>query len=208
MVRRPKQTPVSDKYAQLIVTYFEHMKKTYPKVKYLFPIRQRNVWLPLFAEQPKSAERTANAEHRQRAGPANMAASLPEAEGLRGCQKIRSYFRLCFPVKDTLDLERTETALRYIEEFVPKLETGETGFTEFKTHFLTMLKHGKKPQILSSQTPIICIKKSPCTTSMSKRARHLFQHLISGTRQLANRSKLRLQPPPLEFVGPLFVFEK
>jgi hypothetical protein len=31
-----------------------------------------------------------------------------------------------FAVKETLDLERIETAMRYIEEFVPKLETGET----------------------------------------------------------------------------------
>ena len=30
-----------------------------------------------------------------------------------------------YKVKETLDLARTETVLRYIEQFVPKLETGE-----------------------------------------------------------------------------------
>jgi predicted phosphoadenosine phosphosulfate sulfurtransferase len=48
---------------------------------------------------------------------------------LKGSEVARKYGRTldsAYQVKTTLDLERTETALRYIEEFVPKLETGET----------------------------------------------------------------------------------
>jgi integrase len=125
-VRRPKQTPVTDKYAKLILQYLSYMQTYYPQSKFLFPsgvclwggnyiIRKDkavsgrhllrivkeldpNIWMHLFRKN-------------------------------KGSEVARKYGRTldsAYQVKTTLDLERTETALRYIEEFVPKLETGET----------------------------------------------------------------------------------
>ena len=125
--KRPKQTPLSDKYAKMILDYFEYMQTTYPKSKYLFPSGYT-----LFGTEKYVIDNDKALSGRQIL---NIVKELdPETwthlyRKLKGSEVARKYGRTldsAIQVKSTLDLERTETALRYIEEFAPKIETGET----------------------------------------------------------------------------------
>jgi len=124
-VRRPKQTPISDKYARLIVAYFEYMKKTYPNVKFLFPSGKEMFGSRYLLNNQKALSGRQILNIVKELDPSVW---MHLYRKLKGSEVARKYGRTldsAYNVKTTLDLERTETALRYIEEFVPKLETGE-----------------------------------------------------------------------------------
>jgi integrase len=125
--RRLKQTPLSDKYARMILEYFNYMQNNFPQSKFLFPSGYTLFGSNLYAINPAKA-----------LGGRQILNVVKELDPstwthlyrkLKGSEVARKYGRTldsAFQVKTTLDLERTETALRYIEDFAPKMETGET----------------------------------------------------------------------------------
>jgi integrase len=124
--KRPKQTPITDKYAKLIMTYFKYMKTTYPNSRFLFP-SGREVFGSCYVidnNRPLSGRQILNVV--KQLDPATWVHLYRKLKGSEVARKYGRTLDSAYQVKTTLDLERTETALRYIEEFVPKLETGET----------------------------------------------------------------------------------
>lgn len=122
---KPKATPLSDKYARMILEYYEYMALHYPKSKYLFPSGKdcfgSYIIIP---DKPLSGRHIFNI-----ANELNPDLWMHLFRKTKGSEVARKYGRTLesvFMVKDTLDLERQETAYKYIEEFVPKVETGET----------------------------------------------------------------------------------
>ena len=125
-VRRPKQTPITDKYAKLILNYFRYMQQNYPTANFLFP---SGVCLFDGTYIIRKANKAVSGRHILRIiKELDPNVWMHLFRKLKGSEVARKYGRTldsAYQVKTTLDLERTETALRYIEEFVPKLETGE-----------------------------------------------------------------------------------
>lgn len=123
--KKPKVTPLTDKYAKLVFNYYNFMKNNYPTAKFMFPSGKTlfGTNYIIFPDKNLSGRQILNLikdldstvwTHLFRKG--------------KGSEVARKYGRTLesvFMVKETLDLERQETALRYIEENVPKLETGE-----------------------------------------------------------------------------------
>jgi integrase len=125
--RRPKQAPLTDKYVKLIVAYFEYMQTKFPKSRFLFPSGYS-----LFGTETYIVDNDRALSGRQIL---NIVKELDPTtwthlyRKLKGSEVARKYGRTldsAFQVKTTLDLERIETALSYVEEFAPKFETGET----------------------------------------------------------------------------------
>ena len=124
--RRPKQTPLSDKYAKLIFDYYHFMQENYPSARFLFP-SGNNVFDTSYIVKDDKA--LCGRQLLRIVKELDPTVWMHLFRKLKGSEVARKYGRTidsAFQVKTTLDLERTETALRYIEEFVPKLETGET----------------------------------------------------------------------------------
>jgi hypothetical protein len=122
IVKKPKATPINDKYGKLIFEYYSYMLKHFPRCQYFFPSGVRRYILR-------------NDQHLTGRHLLRIVKQLDKTLWLhlfrkgKGSEVAKKYGRTldsAFQVKETLDLERTETALRYIEENVPKLETGET----------------------------------------------------------------------------------
>ena len=125
--RRPKQTPISDKYARYILDYFLYVQGKYPTSRYLFPSGRCLFGSPTYVADCSKALSGRQLLRIVKALDSNVWLHLFRKN--KGSEVARKYGRTldsAYQVKTTLDLERTETALRYIEEFVPKLETGET----------------------------------------------------------------------------------
>jgi hypothetical protein len=123
--RRTKSTPLTDKYARLIFNYYLYMQQTYPQSKYLFPSGVQLFNGAYLLRNNKSLKGRQILNIVKELDP-NVWMHL--FRKLKGSEVARKYGRTldsAFQVKTTLDLERTETALRYIEDFVPKVETGE-----------------------------------------------------------------------------------
>lgn len=123
--RGPKQTPLTDKYAKLIIAYFSYMKATYPNTKFLFPSGREVFGLSYVIDNNQALGGRQILNIVKQLDPLTW---MHLYRKLKGSEVARKYGRTldsAYQVKTTLDLERTETALRYIEEFVPKLETGE-----------------------------------------------------------------------------------
>lgn len=123
---RQKQTPITDKFARFIIDYFEYVREAYPTAKFLFPSGKTlfGTTYLVNAEKALSGRQILNIVKEL---DSNVWMHLFRKN--KGSEVARKYGRTldsAVMVKSTLDLERTETALRYIEEFVPKLETGET----------------------------------------------------------------------------------
>lgn len=123
--KKPKATPLSDKYAKMIFDYYQYVKTNYPESRFLFPsgkdVFGRYVINP---NKPLTGRHILNI-----ISPLNPDLWLHLFRKTKGSEVARKYGRSLesvFMVKDTLDLERQDTAFRYIEEFVPKIETGET----------------------------------------------------------------------------------
>jgi hypothetical protein len=142
LYRRQKATPLSDKFAKLIIAYYEYMKAEYYdpateqwKIKFLFPSGKEMFGADYYVSTDKAISgRQLLAIYKELDplviidGKIISGGWLHLYRKLKGSQVARKYGRTldsAYQVKTTLDLERTETALRYIEDFVPKLETGE-----------------------------------------------------------------------------------
>ena len=136
--RRQKVTPTSDKFAKLATEYLEFMKANYCevtddpktekwKIKFLFPSGKEVFGSDYLISADKALSGRQLLAIVKDLDPSVW---LHLFRKMKGSQVARKYGRTldsAYQVKTTLDLERTETALRYIEEFVPKLEVGEDG---------------------------------------------------------------------------------
>jgi integrase len=124
-VRRPKQTPVTDKYAKLIIAYLAYMAEHYPATKYVFPSGKIVFGETYVIHKDRALSGRQLLNIIKHLDPNVWLHLFRKGKGSEVARKYGRTLDSAFQVKQTLDLERTETALRYIEEFVPKLETGE-----------------------------------------------------------------------------------
>lgn len=124
--RRPKATPLTDKYAQLIYEYYLHMQTKKKDAKFLFPSGKTvfgqsylyNLDAALTGRQLYNIVKELN--------PQAWMHLFRKAKGEATARKYGRTLESVFMVKDTLDLSNDQTALHYVEQAVPKIETGET----------------------------------------------------------------------------------
>jgi integrase len=123
--KKPKVTPLKDKYAKLVFAYYSYMKANYPTAKFLFPSGKAFFGnYIVFPEKNLSGRQILNLI--KELEPTAWTHLFRKGKGSEVARKYGRTLESVFMVKETLDLERQETALHYIEENVPKLETGET----------------------------------------------------------------------------------
>ena len=122
--KKPKGTPLSDKYAQIVLEYYEYVKENYPESKFLFP-SGKDVFgsYMIYPDKPLSGRQMLHIVNEL--NPDLWLHLLRKKKGSEVARKYGRTLESVFMVKETLDLVREETAYRYIEEFVPKIETGE-----------------------------------------------------------------------------------
>lgn len=125
LYRRQKMTPTSDKYAQLIIEYWEFVKETYPDSKFLFPSGVNFFGESWIVNNDKALSGRQLLNIVKELDPSIWMHLYRKLKGSEVARKYGRTLDAAFAVKDTLDLERIETAMHYIEEFVPKMETGE-----------------------------------------------------------------------------------
>jgi len=124
--RRPKGTPLSDKYARLILDYYGYVKNSYPDAKFLFPSGKIVFGSSYLVTNDRSLSGRQILNIVKELDPHVWMHLFRKQKGSEVARKYGRTLESVFMVKDTLDLERQETALHYIEENVPKIETGET----------------------------------------------------------------------------------
>jgi hypothetical protein len=122
---KPKVMPLSDKYAKLVLEYYEYLKQHYPFAKFLF-CSGKVVFGTYYLHQEEFLSGRQILNLIKDLDPQVWCHLFRKGKGSEVARKYGRTLESVFMVKDTLDLERTETALRYIEENVPKMETGET----------------------------------------------------------------------------------
>jgi hypothetical protein len=123
---RQKQTPTSDKYAMLIIDYYNYLQAAYPTAKFFFPSGKSLFGYEYLINKDKALTGRQILNIIKQLDPNVWMHLFRKNKGSEVARKYGRTLDSAFQVKETLDLERTETALRYIEEFVPKVETGET----------------------------------------------------------------------------------
>lgn len=120
---REKMTPLSDPYAQLIIQYWQYVKQHYPEALYLFP---RGYQIPCgpYIVIPDKSLQCAQIWNIYKSVSFDSWPHLFRKR--KGTAVARLYGRTLegvTQVRDTLDLEREETAFHYIQDHAPKLET-------------------------------------------------------------------------------------
>lgn len=133
IVKRPKMTPLTDKYALLILDYFQYVQKHFPASKFLFPsgkalfgncnLTKGCADYMIFPDKALSGRQILNII--KELDTQVWTHLFRKQKGTETAKKYGRTLEAVFMVKDTLDLSRTETAMHYIEENAPKLETGE-----------------------------------------------------------------------------------
>ncbi|MFA5455901.1 MAG: hypothetical protein WC272_11365 [Sulfurimonas sp.] len=134
IVKRPKMTPLTDKYALLILDYFQYVTEHYPDSKFLFPsgkalfgncnLTKECANYMIFPDKSLSGRQILNIIKELDAQV--WTHLFRKQKGTETAKKYGRTLEAVYMVKDTLDLSRVETAMHYIEENAPKLETGET----------------------------------------------------------------------------------
>jgi integrase len=122
--KKPKGTPLSDKYAKIVLEYYEFVREKYPESKFLFP-SGKDVFGSYMIYPDKALSGRQMLAIVSELNPDLWLHLLRKKKGSEVARKYGRTLESVFMVKETLDLEREETAYKYIEEFVPKIETGE-----------------------------------------------------------------------------------
>lgn len=127
--RKPKATPLTDKYAKLIHEYYFYLKNNYPNSRYLFP-SGKTIFGNYYLINNNSA--ISGRQLLRIIKPLDSRVWLHLLRKEKGQAVALKYGRTLesvFNVKDCLDLSRIETAMHYVDAVVPKIETGETQVT-------------------------------------------------------------------------------
>lgn len=120
--RRTKTLSLSDPYVKPIIEYLEYLRERYPESKYLFPSTR---WNPLTGSLSINPERHISGReiHRivVRAGPETWPHLFRETQGAKVVRRYGNTITGAFAVKQRLDLESIQTAMRYVERYAVDL---------------------------------------------------------------------------------------
>jgi integrase len=124
-IRKPKATPLTDKYAQLIFEYYEYMKTHYPKSKFLFPSGTEVFGTSYTINVEKALSGRQLLRLTKPLNPQVWLHLFRKTKGERTAQLYGRTLSSVAMVKDTLDLSSDVVAMKYVDNAVPKIETGE-----------------------------------------------------------------------------------
>ncbi len=115
---RIKKLPLQDPYTKPIIEYINHMKKQYPDTLYLYPsTRYSNLTNTVTINPEKPLSRTTIWRIVTSASPDIWTHLFRETMGARTVQRYGDTINGLFAVKRRLDLERLDTAMRYVERY-------------------------------------------------------------------------------------------
>jgi len=123
---RQKYTPISDKFAKLVIDYFDYMTENYPSAKFLFPSGKEVFGSGYLISADKALSGRQILSIVKKLDPNVWIHLFRKKKGSEVARRYGRTLESVFMVKDTLDLERLETAMHYVEANAPKMETGET----------------------------------------------------------------------------------
>lgn len=121
---RTKAIPLNDPYAKPVLDYYTHMMDAHPDCLYLFPsTRYSNLNYSVTIDPEKPLDRTTVWRVVISAGEETWPHLFRETVGARVVNRYGDTINGLFAVKRRLDLERLETAMRYVERYAgEKLE--------------------------------------------------------------------------------------
>lgn len=125
-LKRPKKTPLSDKYAQLVLDYYNYLSTTYPNVKYFFP-SGKTVFGNYAINNNKALTGRQLLNIVKELDPNIWLHLFRKGKGSEVARKYGRTLDSVFNVASTLDVTQ-QTAWHYVENHAPKIETGETTF--------------------------------------------------------------------------------
>jgi integrase len=127
-LRRTKTLMLDDPYAEPIIEYFKHLRRLCPDSRYLFPSTRWNPateTLTIIPDRHISGRQIHNIV--VRAGPETWPHLFRETQGAKVVQRYGNTITGAFAVKQRLDLESIQTAMRYVERYaIDLIEPEET----------------------------------------------------------------------------------
>ena len=122
VTRRSKRYPVSSKYAQHIFAYLSWMEAHHPECRYLFPSTHNVFGVNLAFSKDQHVSGRQVLREVQKMDPNAWCHLFRETRGAEVVRKDESEkghadFFTVYKVKQTLNLERTETAWRYVDRY-------------------------------------------------------------------------------------------
>jgi integrase len=124
ITKRSKQTPVTDKYAKLIIAYLEYMKQYYPATKFVFPSGKIVFGETYFIHKDRALSGRQLLNIIKDLDPNVWLHLFRKGKGSEIARKFGRTLDSVFNVASTLDVSQ-QTAWHYVETHAPKLETGE-----------------------------------------------------------------------------------
>jgi integrase len=124
--RRTKRVSVSDKYARMIIEFYDYVKDTYPEAKFLFSsgVSVFGEGYMLFPESHLSGRHLLRLIK-----PLNKTVWLHLLRETKGAEIAKEYgnnLAGVYAVKETLDLERMDTAYAYVNRYAIQELKAET----------------------------------------------------------------------------------
>ena len=120
--RRTKTLSLEDPYVKPILEYLEYLKRLSPGCRYLFPSTR---WNPLTGALTIIGDRHISGVQVwrivTRAGPEAWPHLFRETQGARVVRRYGNTITGVFAVKQRLDLEQIQTAMRYVERYAVDL---------------------------------------------------------------------------------------
>ena len=115
---RTKVIPLGDPYVKPVLEYYRHMVEHHPDVEYLFPsTRYSNLDHTVALNPGKHMSRWTVRRVVVAAGEETWPHLFRETVGARVVERYGDSVNALFAVKRRLDLERLETAMRYVERY-------------------------------------------------------------------------------------------
>lgn len=115
---RAKAIPLEDPYAKPVLDYYRHMMENHPDCRHLFPsTRYSNLDGSVTLNPAKSLRRTTVWRIVVAAGEETWPHLFRETVGARVVERHGDTINSLFAVKRRLDLERLDTAMRYVERY-------------------------------------------------------------------------------------------
>ncbi len=102
------------------------MKETYPDTKFVFPSGKTVFGTTYIIHKDKALTGRQILYIIKDLDPNTWVHLFRRTKGEQVARRYGRTLESVFMVKDTLDLSKDETAFRYVQQTVPKLETGET----------------------------------------------------------------------------------
>jgi len=116
--RRTKAVPVTDPYTEPIIRYHGYMVSRYPDCRYLFPTTTySNLTGQVIIDNSRHLHVTSIWRRVVLHGPETWTHLYRETQGAKVVRAQRNQIAGLFAVKQRLDLERLDTAMRYVQRY-------------------------------------------------------------------------------------------